>query len=53
MKVHIGIDANSGLTHGLRTTPANEYDLNLVGHLHHDKREFVFADAWITGSRKP
>ncbi len=35
MKIHIGIDAKSGLTHSLETMPANEHKLNQVGHLLH------------------
>jgi IS5 family transposase len=44
MKAHIGVDAKSGLTHSLETTPANEYALNQVDHLLHGKEEFVFTD---------
>lgn len=33
MKAHIGVDAKSGLTHSLVTTPTNEHDLNQVGNL--------------------
>ena len=50
MKAHIGVDAKSGLTHSLKTTAANEHDLNQVGNLLHGKEEFVFADAGYQGA---
>lgn len=33
MKAHIGVDAQSGLTHTLVTTAANEHDLNQLKNL--------------------
>ncbi len=50
MKVHIGVDAKSGLTHSLEATSANERDLNQVGNLLHGKEEFVFADTGCQGA---
>ncbi|MFQ1617402.1 IS5 family transposase [Aeromonas veronii] len=50
MKAHIGVDAKSGLTHGLVTTSANEHDLNQLGNLLHGKEQFVSADAGYQGA---
>ena len=50
MKAHIGVDATSGLTHSLKTTAANEHDLNQVGNLLHGEEAFVFADAGYQGA---
>ncbi|HAB3547908.1 Transposase DDE domain protein [Aeromonas rivipollensis] len=50
MKAHIGVDAKSGLTHSLKTTAANEHDLNQVGNLLHGEEAFVFADAGYQGA---
>ena len=50
MKAHIGVDAKSGLTHSLETTPANKHDLNQVGNLRHGKDEFIFAEAGYQGA---
>ncbi len=52
MKAHIGVDAKSGLTHSLVTTPANEHDLNQVGNLLHGKEQLVLADAGYQGAEK-
>lgn len=52
MKAHIGVDAKSGLTHSLVTTPANEHDLNQVGNLLHRKEQLVLADAGYQGAEK-
>ena len=48
MKAHIGVDAKSGLTHSLVTTPANEQDLNQL----HSEEEFVSGDAGYQGAEK-
>ena len=50
MKAHIGVDAKSSLTHSLKTTAANEHDLNQVGNLLHGEEAFVFADAGYQGA---
>lgn len=47
---HIGVDAQSGLTHSLETTSANEHDLNQAVNIHHGKEEFDFADAEYLGA---
>ncbi|MGE9527404.1 transposase, partial [Escherichia coli] len=52
MKAHIGVDAQSGLTHSLVTTAANEHDLNQVGKLLHGDEEFISADAGYQGAEK-
>ena len=52
MKAHIGVDAKSGLTHTLVTTPANEHDLNQLNHLLHGEEEFVSGDAGYQGAEK-
>ena len=52
MKAHIGVDAKSGLTHTLVTTPANEHDLNQLENLLHGQEEFVSADAGYQGAEK-
>lgn len=52
MKAHIGVDAKSGLTHTLVTTPANEHDLNQLENLLHGQEKFVSADAGYQGAEK-
>ncbi len=50
MKAHIGVDARTGFTHSLTTTPANEHDLNQAGQLLHGDEQFIFADAGYRGA---
>jgi IS5 family transposase len=45
MKAHIGVDADSGLTHTLITTPANTADVNIAHLLLHGKETVAFGDA--------
>ena len=52
MKVHVGVDAASGLLHSLHTTPANAADVTEVHHLLHGAEREVFADAGYTGAEK-
>ena len=52
MKAHIGADADSGLTHTVVTTPANEADIEGVEELLHGKEEVVHADAGYTGAEQ-
>ncbi|WP_299204088.1 IS5 family transposase [uncultured Amphritea sp.] len=52
MKAHIGVDANSGLTHSFTTTAANEHDLNQAENLLHGDEAFVFADNGYRGAEK-
>jgi IS5 family transposase len=52
MKMHIGVDADSGLIHSVQTTAANESD---VAHAHavlHGQEEVVHGDAGYTGLGK-
>ena len=52
MKAHIGVDAQTGLTHSLTTTAANEHDLNQAENLLHGDEGFIFADAGYRGAEK-
>lgn len=45
MKVHTGTDADSGLVHTLRGTPANEADVNVLGELLHGGEERLHGDS--------
>jgi IS5 family transposase len=44
MKVHIGVDAESGLTHSVQTTAANVHDLTPAAELLHGEEMVVDAD---------
>ena len=52
MKAHIGVDAESGLTHTVTTTPANAADVVEVDKLLHGDETTVHADAGYTGAQK-
>jgi IS5 family transposase len=52
MKAHIGVDADSGLTHTLITTPANTADVNIAHQLLHGKETVAFGDAGYLGVDK-
>ena len=52
MKAHIGVDAESGLTHSLETTPANESDEATVHAVLHGGEEEVWGDAGYQGVGK-
>ena len=52
MKAHIGTDVESGLVHGVETTPANEHDITQAHKLVHGEEEAVFGDAGYTGVEK-
>jgi len=45
MKVHIGVDTDSGLVHTGRGTPANVADVNVLGELLHGGEESLHADS--------
>jgi transposase, IS5 family len=45
MKVHIGVDKDSGLIHSVESTPANEYVLTPSSDLLHGEEEVIYADA--------
>jgi IS5 family transposase len=52
MKAHIGIDAESGLTHTVVTTAANVSDVTQAHALLHGEEQTVFADAGYQGVEK-
>ena len=52
MKAHIGVDAQSGLTHSVTVTGANEHDLNQASQLLHGEERLIFADAGYRGAEK-
>ena len=52
MKAHIGVDAESGLTHSLETTPANVSDVATAHALRHGGEEQVWGDAGYQGVGK-
>lgn len=45
MKVHTGTDADSGLVHTVKATPANEADVNVLGELLHGGEESLHGDS--------
>ena len=52
MKVHIGVDKDSGLIHSVETTAANVHDLTPVAELLHGEEVVVYADAGYQGIEK-
>jgi IS5 family transposase len=50
MKAHIGVDVDSGLTHTVVTTPANESDVAQVAELLHGAESVVHGDGGYTGA---
>ena len=52
MKAHIGVDADSGLVHTVRGTPANVNDVVQGNRLLHRNEAVVFADAGYQGADK-
>jgi IS5 family transposase len=52
MKVHIGVDAASGLIHSMQTTSANVHDLTPAPELLHGEESLVYADAGYQGIDK-
>jgi IS5 family transposase len=54
MKVHIGVDKDSGLIHSVVTTAANVLDLTTAAELLHGDEEVVYCDAGYQGiAKKP
>lgn len=45
LKVHIGADARTRLTHSFTTTAPSEYYLNQAGNLLQGEEKYVFADS--------
>ena len=52
MKLHIGVDADTGLVHSLSATPANVHDVTGAHRLLHGGEETVWGDAGYTGVQK-
>jgi IS5 family transposase len=52
MKVHIGVDSESGLIHSVETTAANVHDLTQAADLLHGEETVVYADAGYQGIEK-
>lgn len=52
MKVHIGVDKDSGLIHSVVTTAANMHDLTPAAELLHDDEAVVSGDAGYQGIGK-
>jgi IS5 family transposase len=52
MKAHIGVDAESGITHTLVTTPANTADVTQAHQLLHGEESVAFGDAGYQGVEK-
>lgn len=49
-KMHLGVDAATGLAHTAIGTAANVSDVSMAGQLHRDDDRVVFADAGYTGA---
>jgi IS5 family transposase len=52
MKVHIGVDKDSGLIHSVVTTAANVHDLSPAAELLHGDEHVVYGDAGYQGITK-
>ena len=52
MKVHIGMDKDTGLIHSVETTAANVHDLTPAAELLHGEETVVYADAGYQGIEK-
>jgi IS5 family transposase len=52
MKVHAGVDKDSGLIHSVVVTPANVHDLTPAAELLHGEEQVVYADAGYQGIAK-
>jgi IS5 family transposase len=52
MKVHIGVDKDSGLIHSVVTTAANVHDLTPAAELLHGDEDVVYGDAGYQGIAK-
>jgi len=52
MKAHIGVDAGTGITHTLLTTPANISDVTQAHNLLHGEERTVHGDAGYKGVEK-
>ena len=52
MKLHIGVDADTGLVHSLTTTSANVHDVTETHRLLHGGERQVWGDAGYIGVQK-
>jgi transposase, IS5 family len=52
MKAHIGVDAESGLVHTVKGTPANAHDVTEANALLHGDETDAFGDAGYQGAAK-
>ena len=52
MKVHIGVDKDTGLIHSVETNAANGHDLTPAAELLHGEEQIVYADASYQGIEK-
>ena len=52
MKLHIGVDAETGMVHSMETTPAHVHDVTQAGKLLHGAERRVWGDAGYTGVGK-
>jgi transposase, IS5 family len=52
MKVHVGVDKDSGLIHSVETTSANVHDITRAAQLLHGEEEVVYGDAGYQGIEK-
>ena len=52
MKLHIGVDAETGLVHSMTTTPANVHDVTEAHRLLHGRESQVWGDAGYMGVQK-
>ncbi len=52
MKLHIGVDADTGLVHSFTTTSANVHDVTETHRLLHDGERQVWGDAGYIGVQK-
>ena len=52
MKLHIGVDAQTGLVHSFSTTPANIHDVTQAHRLLHGGESQVWGDAGYVGVQK-
>ncbi len=52
MKLHIGVDSETGVVHSLSTTPANVHDVTEAHRLLHGGESQVWSDAGYVGVQK-
>ncbi len=52
MKLHVGVDAGTGLVHSLATTPAGVHDVTQARQLRHGGETQVWGDAGYVGVQK-